>query len=65
MRDLGKAISSPVGSLMDKLRLALVFYTVVTKSIDELFAMEETDTLTCLRNDHFSEAFIESFFAPF
>jgi hypothetical protein len=58
-RDLWKAISSPVGSLKDKLRLAPLFYTVVTKSIDELFVMEETDTLTWLRNYPFSEALIE------
>jgi hypothetical protein len=58
--DLWKAISSPVGSLKDKLRLAPLFYTVVTKSIDELFVMEETDTLTWLRNYPFSEALIES-----
>jgi hypothetical protein len=45
-RDLWKAISSPVSSLKDKLHLAPLFYTVVTKSIDELFAMEETDILS-------------------
>jgi protoporphyrinogen oxidase len=64
-RDLWKAITSPVGSLKDKLRLAPLFYTVVTKSIEELFSMEETDTLSCLRSYNFSEEFIQSFFAPF
>ena len=64
-RDLWKALSSPVGSVQDKLRLAPLFYTVVSKSIDELFSMEETDTLSCLRKYKFSEEFIESFFAPF
>lgn len=63
--DLWKAISSPVGSFKDKLRLAPLFYTVVSKSIEELFAMEEVDTLSCLRDYHFSEEFIQSFFAPF
>ena len=64
-RDLWKAVTSPVGSVQDKLRLAPLFYTVVSRSIDELFAMDETDTLSCLRNYNFSEGFIESFFAPF
>jgi hypothetical protein len=65
-RSLGCGKQFPVGgSLKDKLCLALLFYTVVTKSIDELFVMEERDTLTCLRNYSFLEAFIELFFAPF
>jgi phytoene dehydrogenase-like protein len=64
-RDVWKAISSPVGSFMDKLRLAPLFYTVVTKSTEELFAMDEIDTMSCLRGYGFSEEFIESFFAPF
>lgn len=64
-KDLWKAITSPVGSLKDKLCLAPLFYTVATNSIDELFTMEETDTLSCLRGYNFSEEFIQSFFAPF
>lgn len=63
--DLFKVITSLVGSPADKLRLAPLFYTVVTKSIEELFLMEETDTLSCLRSYNFSEEFIQSFFAPF
>mmetsp|Transcript_539 Transcript_539/g.1068 ORF Transcript_539/g.1068 Transcript_539/m.1068 type:complete len:530 (-) Transcript_539:103-1692(-) len=65
-RDIFRAIASPVGTPLDKLRLLPLFYLVMTKSIDELFAMEETDTLTCLKNKYnFSEEFISSFFAPF
>ncbi|KAL7511240.1 hypothetical protein ACHAXN_008669, partial [Cyclotella atomus] len=64
-RDIWKAVSSPVGSFNDKLRLAPLFYTVVTKSIEELFDMDEVDTLSCLRGYGFSEEFIQSFFAPF
>lgn len=64
--DILKAITSPVGTLVDKARLAPLIYTVVTKNVDELFSMEETDTLTCLRDKYgFSEEFISSFFAPF
>ena len=64
-KDIFKVITSPVGSFADKLRLAPLFYTVVTKSIEELFLMGESDTLSCLRSYNFSEEFIQSFFAPF
>lgn len=75
-QDLFTALTSPVGSPLDKLRLLPLFYTVLTRDINELFAMdnyddddndeEETDTLTCLRTKYkFSEEFISSFLAPF
>ena len=65
-RDIFKAITSPVGTAMDKMRLLPLFYTVMTKSIEELFDMEETDTLSCLTDKYnFSEGFITQFFAPF
>ncbi len=42
------------------------YYTIFTKSIEEIFEMEERDTLSCLRSTyHFSEEFISAFFAPF
>ena len=65
-RDLFRALLSPVGTPLDKARLLPLFYRVMTKSIDELFEMEETDTLTCLRETYnFKEEFISSFFSPF
>jgi phytoene dehydrogenase-like protein len=74
-RDIIKAITSPVGSLLDKARLLPLFYTVITKDIHELFGdnnnddgedKSDMDTLTCLRDTYnFSEEFISSFFAPF
>ena len=65
-RDIFRAIVSPVGSPFDKMRLLPLFYGVMTKSIEELFEMEETDTLTCLKDTYnFSDEFIHSFFAPF
>mmetsp|Transcript_32198 Transcript_32198/g.68141 ORF Transcript_32198/g.68141 Transcript_32198/m.68141 type:complete len:560 (+) Transcript_32198:16-1695(+) len=65
-RDVFRAIASPVGSPRDKVRLLPLFYGVMTKSIEELFDMEETDTLSCLKNKYnFSDEFISSFFAPF
>ena len=65
-KDILKILTSPVGSLRDKLRLVPLFHTIFTKSIEELFLMEERDTLSCLRSTyHFSEEFISAFFAPF
>mmetsp|Transcript_755 Transcript_755/g.1447 ORF Transcript_755/g.1447 Transcript_755/m.1447 type:complete len:535 (-) Transcript_755:9-1613(-) len=65
-RDILKAITSPVGSLVDKARLVPLFYNVVTKNVEDLFSMEETNTLTCLKDKYkFSDEFISSFFAPF
>ena len=65
-RDIFKAITSPVGTPMDKMRLLPLFYTVMTKSIEDLFEMKETDTLSCLTDKYnFSEEFISQFFAPF
>ncbi|KAL7471711.1 hypothetical protein ACHAXS_012012, partial [Conticribra weissflogii] len=65
-RDIWKAVTSPVGSLVDKARLVPLFYNVVVKSVEDLFSMEETNTLSCLRDKYkFSDEFISSFFAPF
>ena len=65
-RDILKVITSPVGSPRDKIRLLPLFYTVMKRSIGDLFEMEETDTLTCLKKKYnFSDDFINEFFAPF
>jgi phytoene dehydrogenase-like protein len=65
-KDILKIITSPVGSALDKLRLVPLFFILFTKSIEELFEMEESDTLSCLQSTyHFSEEFISTFFAPF
>ena len=45
---LWSAATSPVGTVKDKVRLVPLLVHVMKKSIDELFAEEETDTLTCL-----------------
>mmetsp|Transcript_13258 Transcript_13258/g.24879 ORF Transcript_13258/g.24879 Transcript_13258/m.24879 type:complete len:536 (+) Transcript_13258:52-1659(+) len=59
-------ILSPVGKVMDKIRLLPLFYYVKTKSIEEIFQDDESDTLSCLRNKYkFSQEMIQEFFEPF
>ncbi|KAL7490061.1 hypothetical protein ACHAW6_015801 [Cyclotella cf. meneghiniana] len=66
LRDWWLAISSPVGTWRDKLRLMPLIYTVMTKSVQDIFSMQEMDTLTCLRKKYnFSDEFVSSFLAPF
>lgn len=59
-------LTTPVAGVKDKARLLPLFATVLTKSIDELFQMEETDSLSCLLERYgFSQDFVDAFFAPF
>ncbi len=60
------ALSSPIGTFRDKIRLLPLFYKVKTKSIEELFMDDEMDTLSCLQNRYkFKDKFIKEFFTPF
>ena len=65
-RKLITALTSPVGTWKDKIKLLPLFYRVKTKSIQELFQEEEIDTMSCLRDQYrFSEKMITEFFTPF
>ena len=65
-QDALMTVFSPVCGPLDKLRLLPLFITVLTKSVDELFTMTETDAYSCLRSTYgFSDDFINTFFAPF
>lgn len=64
--DILTAITAPVGTFADKIRVLPLLLRVFTTSVEDLFAEEETDTLTCLRERYgFSELFIRQFFKPF
>lgn len=64
--DLFVALTAPVGDFADKIRVLPLLLHVFTTSIDDLFAEEETDTLTCLKERYgFSDAFISEFMQPF
>jgi phytoene dehydrogenase-like protein len=63
------AITSTVGTPMDKLRLIPLFYKVKTNSVTQLFSNDkeqEISTLSCLKETyHFSDKMIQEFFEPF
>lgn len=57
--------ASPVGSLMDKLRIARTRFRSGRGSLEELYRRGGESTLLRLRNDGFSDAMIDEFFRPF
>ena len=60
-----KTLTSPVGTLADKLRIAALMRRTQELSIDELFRQTPTTTLTFLRETGFSDRMIGRFFRPF
>lgn len=64
--DIFTALFAPVGSLVDKFDVLPLVFHVKSRSIEELFAEPETDTLTALRARWgFSNDMIDKFFRPF
>ena len=63
--ELVDTLTSPVGTLADKLRLARLVAYVRTTSAEQLFATSETSTEDYLRRYGFSDCIIERFFRPF
>ncbi len=59
------SLNSPVGSFMDKLRVAGLRDSVLQGTVEELFARRESSTLEALRSRGFSGSMIEHFFRPF
>jgi phytoene dehydrogenase-like protein len=59
------AAFSPIGTLLDKLRIASLAQHVTRHSSEELLARPATDTLTFLRRYGWSEQIIDNFFRPF
>jgi len=54
-----------VGTLGDKLRIAKLRRTASSGTLEQLYERAHQPTLQRLRNDGFSEAFIDQFFRPF
>ncbi|MCB2378625.1 FAD-dependent oxidoreductase [Hymenobacter sp. BT635] len=59
------ALTSPIGTLTDKLRIAALAKRVSSSSSEELLRLPSSDTLTYLRQHGWSEQIIDSFFRPF
>jgi phytoene dehydrogenase-like protein len=62
---LPKMLLSPVGSIIDKLRLAMLVYKLRKQSIDHIFQKNEMPTHQILRKYGFSSKIIQRFFMPF
>lgn len=56
---------SPIGSLGDKLRILRLVAYVRSRTLEQLFATEETSTYKWLRRFGFGEGLVERFFRPF
>jgi phytoene dehydrogenase-like protein len=59
------SFSSPISTLADKIRLARFRQRVVTSSFEEIYRRPETTAIRALRQNGFSERFIERFLRPF
>ncbi|MEM6917268.1 MAG: NAD(P)/FAD-dependent oxidoreductase [Verrucomicrobiota bacterium] len=55
----------PIGTLRDKLLVAKLRFTLLRKSVDEIWAAPETTTLEYLREFGFSDRMIDDFFRSF
>jgi phytoene dehydrogenase-like protein len=60
-----RSIFSPIGTLLDKYRVARLRFRVRSGSLEALFQRPETSTLEALQRAGFSNAMIERFFRPF
>ncbi|TGE21240.1 FAD-dependent oxidoreductase [Hymenobacter aquaticus] len=59
------ALTSPIGTLADKLRIAALAQRVKSSTNQELLDFPSSDTLSYLRQNGWSEQIIDSFFRPF
>ena len=64
--ELWTALTAPVGSLIDKIKVLPLILHVVTKDVADLFQEEETTTLQALKERWgFSDEMIDTFYKPF
>jgi protoporphyrinogen oxidase len=62
---LFKTLASPVGSIVDKMKMLLLKINLGGTSIDKIFIKNEITTLEYLKAKGFSEKMITQFFKPF
>ncbi|XP_059653360.1 polyamine oxidase 2 [Cornus florida] len=60
-----QTLTNPIGTLLDKLLIALTQIRVLTKSDDEILSADEISTIDLLRNIGFSDSMVDRFFRPF
>lgn len=58
-------LTNPIGTVMDKLLIALTRIRVLTKSDDEILTSKEVPTINLLQEIGFSESIVDRFFRPF
>ncbi|WCJ30507.1 FAD/NAD(P)-binding oxidoreductase family protein [Euphorbia peplus] len=63
--DAVQSLGNPIGSVFDKLLIALTRIQVMTKSDDEILTDDEVSTVDLLRSIGFSDSIIRRFFTPF
>lgn len=59
------SLTNPIGTIIDKLLIALTRIRVLAQSDDELLTAEEVRTFQLLREIGFSDAMMDRFFRPF
>ncbi|RKX35288.1 MAG: amine oxidase [Verrucomicrobia bacterium] len=62
---IGPSLVSPLGSFLDKLRIARLRYKVTWPSLESVLSRPEMTTREALENDGFSDEIIKAFFEPF
>ncbi|KAF9666358.1 hypothetical protein SADUNF_Sadunf16G0221200 [Salix dunnii] len=60
-----KSLTNPIGSVIDKLLIALTRIQVLSKSDDEITRADEVPTIDLLKKIGFSDSIVERFFQPF
>lgn len=60
-----EGVFTPIGTLADKFRLAVLRKKYLGKDTDTILEEPEQQTIDLLRNEDFSEAMIDRFFRPF
>ncbi|KAB5521057.1 hypothetical protein DKX38_025376 [Salix brachista] len=63
--DSVKSLTNPIGSVIDKLLIALTRIQVLGKSDDEITRADEVPTIDLLKKIGFSDSIVERFFQPF
>ncbi|XWS39691.1 hypothetical protein CRYUN_Cryun18bG0076600 [Craigia yunnanensis] len=59
------SVTNPIGSVLDKLLIALTTARVLSKSDEEILTVNEVSTIELLKNIGFSDSVIGRFFRPF